>query len=228
VDQPPLGDADPLGPAPERPLLGFLAPQASERLGPGVREAFEAALGDLEAAGAAVEPVELGDLGPTVASLRAINLAEPALDHAQWLRARPGDYGEDVRARLEAGARLTAVQYLEAQRHRGWVGERLRPALERFDALLTPTAPLAAPPLGTRSVDFDGGGEPLIGAAMRFNALPALAGLPAASVPCGFDGEGLPVGMQIFARRFCDLQVLRLARRYQEATDWHRRTPPLP
>lgn len=228
VERPPLGEVEPLGSGPERPRLGVLAPQATERLQPAVRGAFEAALRDLESAGATVEPVELGDLGPAVASLRTLNLAEPALDHAEWLRTRPGEYGEDVRARLEAGSELTAVQYLAAQRHRSRLGERLRPVLERFDALLTPSAPLVAPPLGTSSVSFDGSEEPLVGAVMRFNALPALTGLPAVSVVCGFDEEGLPVGLQIVARRFDDLGVLRLAHRYQEATDWHRRTPPLP
>jgi aspartyl-tRNA(Asn)/glutamyl-tRNA(Gln) amidotransferase subunit A len=224
ADRSASGYAADLADGTERPHLGVLSPQATDRLQPAVREAFEAALGDLEAAGATVEPVELGDLGPTTASLRTINLAEPVVNHAGWLRERPQDYGEDVRARLEAGAKLTAAQYLEAQRHRGWLAERLRPSLERFDALLTPTAPLVAPRLGANRVKIAGEEEPLVAAAMRFNALPALAGLPALSVPCGF-ATGMPVGLQIVSRPFAELTVLRIAHAYQAVTGWHSRDP---
>lgn len=224
ADRPVSRYAAELAEGPERPRLGVLSPQATERLQPPVREAFEAAMVDLEGAGATVEPVEVGDLGPTTESLRVINLAEPVVNHAAWLRERPRDYGEDVRARLEAGAELTAARYLEAQRHRGWLAERLRPSLERFDALLTPTAPLVAPRLGADRVTIDGEEEPLVAAAMRFNTLPALAGLPALSVPCGFAG-GMPVGLQVVARPFAELGVLRVAHRYQAVTGWHGELP---
>jgi aspartyl-tRNA(Asn)/glutamyl-tRNA(Gln) amidotransferase subunit A len=54
------------------------------------------------------------------------------------------------------------------------------------------------------------------------------AGLPAISVPCGFDPNGLPIGLQIAGPRFDDALVLRIAHAYQQATDWHERRPPLP
>jgi aspartyl-tRNA(Asn)/glutamyl-tRNA(Gln) amidotransferase subunit A len=53
----------------------------------------------------------------------------------------------------------------------------------------------------------------------------ALAGLPALSVPCGFDEGGLPVGIQLMGRHFSEGQLLGVAHRYQQATDWHRRVP---
>jgi Asp-tRNA(Asn)/Glu-tRNA(Gln) amidotransferase A subunit family amidase len=56
-----------------------------------------------------------------------------------------------------------------------------------------------------------------------FNA----AGLPAISIPCGFDEQGLPIGLQIAGRAFEDGTVLRLAFAYQQAADWHLRRPPL-
>jgi len=52
-----------------------------------------------------------------------------------------------------------------------------------------------------------------------------LAGLPALSVPCGFDGKGLPVGLQLMGSYFSEAALLGIAHRYQQATDWHRRAP---
>jgi aspartyl-tRNA(Asn)/glutamyl-tRNA(Gln) amidotransferase subunit A len=58
---------------------------------------------------------------------------------------------------------------------------------------------------------------------MPFNVL----GLPGISVPCGFTGDGLPVGLQIIGKAFDEAGVLRIAHAYEQATDWHRRRPPL-
>lgn len=213
-----------LGAGLEELRLGVPAWRDSDRLQPGVREAFEAALGVLEAGGAKLERLDLGDVGPSTEALRTINLAEPTAYHAGWLRDRPGDYGDDVRARLELGRDLSATEYVQAQRYRTWLAERLRPSLERFDALLTPTAPVVAPALGASTVTVDGGEETLAAAAMRFNALAALAGLPALTVPCG-SAAGLPVGLQVFSRPFAERTVLQVGHRYQMATGWHRRDP---
>ena len=52
-----------------------------------------------------------------------------------------------------------------------------------------------------------------------------LAGLPGMSIPCGFDATGLPVGLQIIGNYFAEAQMLGVAHRYQQATDWHLRVP---
>ncbi len=65
----------------------------------------------------------------------------------------------------------------------------------------------------------------IITAVMRYNALPSLTGMPALSVPCGFSGDGLPIGMQLIGRAFDEATVLRLGSGYQELTDWHARSP---
>jgi aspartyl-tRNA(Asn)/glutamyl-tRNA(Gln) amidotransferase subunit A len=58
--------------------------------------------------------------------------------------------------------------------------------------------------------------------------LPAsLAGLPALSLPCGFDAKGLPIGMQIMGKYFDEATILRIGYAFEQATDWHKRKPPL-
>jgi aspartyl-tRNA(Asn)/glutamyl-tRNA(Gln) amidotransferase subunit A len=52
-----------------------------------------------------------------------------------------------------------------------------------------------------------------------------LAGLPALSIPCGFDAKGLPVGLQLMGSYFSEAKLLGIAHRYQQATDWHKRVP---
>ena len=53
-----------------------------------------------------------------------------------------------------------------------------------------------------------------------------LTGAPAISIPCGFDGRGLPIGLQLQGNAFTEAKLLAIAHRYQQATDWHRHTPP--
>ena len=54
-----------------------------------------------------------------------------------------------------------------------------------------------------------------------------LAGLPGMSIPCGFDGAGLPIGLQIIGNYFSEARMLNVAHQYQLATDWHTRSPAL-
>ena len=69
--------------------------------------------------------------------------------------------------------------------------------------------------------------EDMLSAIMQFTGVPSLAGLPALSVPVGFDAAGLPVGMQVIGRPFDEATLFRLGHAYQHATDWHMRAPSL-
>lgn len=81
-----------------------------------------------------------------------------------------------------------------------------------------PTSPVPATPIA----------RPGWGALRSRNTLPFnLLGLPAMSVPCGFTGDGLPVGLQIVGKAFDEAGILRIAHAYEQATDWHTRRPPL-
>jgi aspartyl-tRNA(Asn)/glutamyl-tRNA(Gln) amidotransferase subunit A len=92
----------------------------------------------------------------------------------------------------------------------------------KIDVLVTPTTAFTA----TRIEDelAASGRESHI---HRFTCPFNLTGQPAISLPCGFDGQGLPVGLQIAGRRFDEETVLRVAHAYEQATDWHLRRPPL-
>jgi len=109
--------------------------------------------------------------------------------------------------------------YLRAQQVRQLIADDFRKAFETYDFLIGPTTPTAAFAIGEKTAD------PV---QMYLNDIFTIgvnmAGLPACSVPMGFDGM-LPVGLQIIGRAFDEAGILRLAHHYQQATDWHTRVP---
>jgi aspartyl-tRNA(Asn)/glutamyl-tRNA(Gln) amidotransferase subunit A len=155
-----------------------------------------------------------------------IDIAEPAAYHAEWLRQRPQDYGEDVRTLLEAGELYLASHYIQAQRYRALIRDQFTRILEDFEAIVTPTVPFTAPEIGVTEVRLEGGEVlDLIPAVMRYNALPPLTGQPALSIPCGFSDDAMPVGLQLIGNAFDEATLFRIGHAYQQRTDWHSRAP---
>jgi Asp-tRNA(Asn)/Glu-tRNA(Gln) amidotransferase A subunit family amidase len=121
------------------------------------------------------------------------------------------------------GAAILAVDYLHAMRVRTKMKNALDSLHSRFDALVAPSRNTVATPLDR---DFDraypgfSGGPPIIPAGN-------IAGLPAISIPNGFGPNNLPTGIQLIGRAWSESRLLAIARAYQQATDWHRRRPPL-
>ena len=110
--------------------------------------------------------------------------------------------------------------YLQAQKVRRLIAKEFSQAFENCDIILGPTAPTTAFEIGARAED------PVQMYLGDIFTIPApLAGLPAVSIPCGFDAAGLPVGLQLMGRHFSEGLLLRAAHRYQQATDWHLRVP---
>jgi Asp-tRNA(Asn)/Glu-tRNA(Gln) amidotransferase A subunit family amidase len=103
----------------------------------------------------------------------------------------------------------------------------MRSALESVDVLVTPTTPIAAPRIGEESVRIGGAEESVLIAMIRCTAPFNATHLPALSLPCGFTRAGLPIGLQIAGRPFDEATVLRVGNAYEQATEWHLRTPGL-
>lgn len=167
------------------PPKGFGVPLQAE-----VEQATRQAAEWLSHQGHVVEPVELPLWEASLAANFTIIRAESATVHRQWFRAHPQAYGEDVRAYLEAGLRISAVDYLEAQRVRTVVVEAYRDLWTRFELLLLPTIPTLPPTIAE---------HPRLGAPLTQGTAPFdLSGLPALSVPV-LAPSGLPVGIQLVA-----------------------------
>jgi aspartyl-tRNA(Asn)/glutamyl-tRNA(Gln) amidotransferase subunit A len=192
---------------------------------PDVLDAWRRAVAELEQLGA--ERVNVAFSESIKPSASPARMAEAAAYHEQWLRERPGDYGADVRESLLSAGQASAVDFVKSERGRASLLVEMREIFERVDVLVTPTLPVTATRIGEREVDIEGQRVPLPAQMIRFTLPFNQTGHPAASVPCGFDGQGLPIGLQIAGRPWDEATVLRVANTYQEATQWHRRRPPL-
>ncbi len=202
-----------------RPRLGIPREFFLEVLDPEVEAAFETAIGILKKRGARFTDVSLPQLMETEDAGNHIAWAEATLYHqnAGWYPEHAAEYGEDVRARLEMGTKVTAVAYLRALETREKFMESFRGVLaeNELDALVVPTTPITAPRLGEDAVTLKGATHPTRGLLLRLNRPANLAGVPAMSVPCGLTKNGLPVGLQLIAGWTEEPLLLEIAREFE-------------
>ena len=193
-----------------------------------VGDAVRAALKTLEGLGARIEEIAMPSIHGNISAQLTIESCEPSAYHQQWLRTRAADYGEDVRTLLELGEMYLATHYIQAQRYRSLLRKEFLEGFKRVDVFVTPTLPFTATPCGATEVVIEGNRkEDMLSAIMQFTGVPSLAGLPALSLPVGFDPDGLPVGMQVIGRPFDEGTLFRVGHAYQQVTDWHTRSPRL-
>jgi len=216
----------------------------AEGLEPGVRSAVEAAVAWFKAQGARLVELELPSTRLAVAAYYVIAPAEASSNLSRfdgvrygrrteapkdladlYSRTRAEGFGAEVKQRILVGTYVLShgyydAYYLQAQKVRRLVARDFAAAFGKCDLILGPTAPSTAFELGARTAD------PVQMYLGDIFTIPApLAGLPALSVPCGFDAQGLPVGLQLTGPHFSEALLLGAAHRYQQATDWHQRVP---
>jgi aspartyl-tRNA(Asn)/glutamyl-tRNA(Gln) amidotransferase subunit A len=196
-----------------------------DRLDDEVRAAVEQALEVLGGLGVELREVEVPDFGAITVPAFGVVVAELLELYGEQFRTRPEDFGADVAGILQQGA-PDGVHFAAVLRSMYGFSHAVRRVLTDVDALVTPTTPVPATPIGQAVVTYGGTEEPVILAMIR-NTFPFNATrLPALSVPCGFTRAHLPIGLQFAGRPFDEPTVLRLGHAYQQATDWHRRQPP--
>jgi aspartyl-tRNA(Asn)/glutamyl-tRNA(Gln) amidotransferase subunit A len=205
--------------------VGILRSFFLEGAAPAQQAAVLAAAKALAGQGASMEDVELKTVNLAPAASHAVLAPEAYAYHEEWLKTRASEYGADVRERLRVGAFVTGAEYLKGQRLRTLFKNEVDAALAKLDVLLAPTTPIEATAVGQNEVRIGDQSLPVRASLIRFTRPFNLTGHPAASVPCGFTGEGLPIGLQIIGRPFDEATVLRVADAYQRLTDWHTRRP---
>ncbi len=200
--------------------IGVLEDWMSDRVMPGVRDSILESVRILSDLGAQVEVVTIPPVKDMVLVNRLLALPEAAAVHSADLRDRPGDYGDDVRTRLEMGLVIPARDYIQAQRWRGHLCQEVAAVMTDVDMLALPTTPITAPPIGAATVDWGRDGtETVAEALIRLTAPFNVTGQPAISLPSR-QVDGLPVGLQLVGRPFDEPLLLRAAVAYQEARDW--------
>ena len=224
--------------------IGLPKEYFGEGIEPGVRQAVEQAVAWFKSQGARTLEVELPHTGVAVAAYYVIAPAEASSNLSRYdgvryghrakeysdlidmyCRTRAEGFGAEVKGRILVGTYVLShgyydAYYLQAQKIRRLVARDFDDAFKKCDVILGPTAPTTAYELGAKTED------PVQMYLGDVFTIPApLAGLPALSIPCGFDAKKLPIGLQLTAGHFSESRLLGVAHAYQQATDWHRRVP---
>lgn len=180
-----------------------------------VREAAQV----FEGMGCKVTKVNVDWMRDAALANKTMTQADGAAVHRDRLKEHPDWFGEDIRRRLEDGAKTTSTEYILARRTQAEVRKRCELFFESYDLIITPTTPIAAPTIeGHDAVEQ-------AGRLTRFTAPFNLTGLPTLSIPCGFTKEGLPIGLQIISRAWGDAKSLNAGYAYEQATEWHKKLP---
>jgi aspartyl-tRNA(Asn)/glutamyl-tRNA(Gln) amidotransferase subunit A len=179
-----------------------------ENLAPEVEEAVRNALTVLASLGASIVEIDVPEIEIQGACRNTIAFAEASCYHEKNIRTRPQDYGEDTRDLLRLGLLVPATDYLTALRVRRSVFGAFRNAFRSIDVLAAPSTPATAPPIGSAVLE---NGEELRSGLLRLAGPFNTTGFPAISLPCGFDGKGLPIGLQLSSAPRKEALLLRVA-----------------
>ncbi|MDR3213596.1 MAG: Asp-tRNA(Asn)/Glu-tRNA(Gln) amidotransferase subunit GatA [Azoarcus sp.] len=233
-----------------KPLAGLVIGLPREFFGDGmsvdIRTAVDAALAQYRALGASTRDIDLPNAKLAIPAYYVIAMAEASsnlsrfdgvryghraadyTDLADMYRKSRGEgFGAEVQRRILVGAYVLShgyydAYYLQAQKLRRLIAGDFRRAFGGCDLIAGPTSPVTAWALGAMS------GDPVQMYLADIYTTPVnLAGLPGLSHPCGFDGGGLPIGLQLIGDYFSETKLLAAAHRFQQATDWHLRRPAL-
>ena len=223
--------------------IGLPREYFTEALQPEVAAAARAAAAQLEALGARVQEVSLEHADYCLPAYYIIAMAEASANLARYdgirfgarvdgadlldtyKKTRGRGFGEEVKRRIMLGTYTLSAGYYDAyygkaQAVRTLIRGEFDQIFSQVDALLAPVAPTTAFKFGELT------GDPLQMILADVLTISAnLAGLCGLALPCGFDDEGLPIGMQILGAPYSEGMILRLGHAYQEATDWHLRSP---
>jgi aspartyl-tRNA(Asn)/glutamyl-tRNA(Gln) amidotransferase subunit A len=207
------GGADLIRSATEAKSLRLKIPRGylCDLLDADVRARFEEAVAALRAAGAGVTDVAIAHASSTPAVYVHIHSSEGATYHARTLDTLADRYTPVVRRRLELGRYVLAQDYVRAMEGRELLRREVDAALDGCDALVLPTLPIPAPPIGAESVIVNGASEPVRALMLRLTQLFNVTGHPAISIPCGATSEGLPCGLQLVGHRNETDALLQLA-----------------
>ncbi len=224
--------------------IGLPADCYGEGLDPEVRRAVLEAAGVLEARGAKLVKFDFPVMEYVVPAYYIIASAEASSNLSRfdgvkygwraedyedltdlYCRTRTEGFGSEVKRRILLGTFVLSSGYYDAYYNKalqvkGVIKGAFNRAFEQCDLMLTPVAPSTAPRLGESLSD------PLQMYLSDIYTVPAnLAGLPGLSMPCGFDGNGMPIGAQLIGPALGDGRVLNAAHAFQLDTDWHKRSP---
>lgn len=224
--------------------IGVPKEYMGDGINPEVKNAIMQAIKKYEEMGATVEEFTLGATEYALATYYIIGCAEASSNLGRfdgirygyrtknyktlddlYRNSRSEGFGPEVKRRIILGTYVLSsgyydAYYKKAQKVRTLVKNAFANAFKKYDILLTPTSPVTAFDIGSRS------SNPLeMYLADMCTVSINIAGVPGISIPCGYDGEGMPIGMQLIAKHFDEETLFRAAYTYEQNTDWKLQKP---
>jgi aspartyl-tRNA(Asn)/glutamyl-tRNA(Gln) amidotransferase subunit A len=196
-----------------------------------VREAVDAAIGELERLGARIVEVRFPQFKYMTAVGMTIMLSEGSAYHRGLVRQRGADFDRYTRLQVELGELIPSTHYVMAQRARRVLRDAMAGLFRehRLDAMLWPSTPLPSVPYPSVNDPRPDYPSETPSQSYDHNSFDVnVTGQPAMSLPCGFSRDGLPIGFQLVGRPFEEAALLRIARAYEREHDWFTRQPPVP
>jgi len=223
--------------------LGLVRELWADGLDQGTRAAVEQAVKIYTTLGATVREIGLPSLQYSISAYYVLATAEASSNLARYdgvrygyrhekpgqslkemyRRTRSEGFGREVKQRIMLGTYALSAGYYDAyyakaNRARAMITRDFDRAFTQVDLLIAPTAPTTAYKIGEKTRD------PLAMYLGDIGTLGAnLAGIPAVSIPCGFDAQGMPVGLQLMGPRLSEDKLMKGAQLYEQACHWHRR-----
>ncbi|MBF2046217.1 MAG: Asp-tRNA(Asn)/Glu-tRNA(Gln) amidotransferase subunit GatA [Elainella sp. C42_A2020_010] len=226
--------------------IGVIKETFGEGVDPAIEKAVRQAIEQFKALGAEVQEISCPQFRYGVAAYYIIAPSEASANLARYdgvkygfrvedaenlmemyTKTRAQGFGPEVKRRIMIGTYTLSAgyydaYYLKAQKVRTLIKQDFENAFAKVDVLVCPTSPTTAFKTGEKKDD------PLGMYLLDLMTIPVnLAGLPGLSLPCGFDNKGLPIGLQIIGNVLREDLVLQASYAYEQATDWHKQTPPL-
>ncbi len=222
------GGGAPAAEAPSaRPRIGIPARFFFERVEPGIGDLLDTARTEFARIGADSVAVDAPDPTPLFGHALVLAQAEAAAIHRRWIARRRADYDHGTVEGIEPGLAVAAHDYAESlaarePARRAWI----EGVFARCDLLLTPVFEHATPLLADCDPARPGAMRESLARFGRCTRPFSYLGFPALALPCGFQPDGMPAGLQLVARPGAEALLLAAGEAYQRATDWHRRAPP--
>ena len=195
-----------------------------------VEAAVRQAIGVLEELGVVMKEVSLPSM-KYAGALRAASMADGFVTHEPYMWEHRDKYGPDVLYRTLAGQFVLGRDYSKALKVQRIIKEEQVRVLQEVDFLVMPTAPVAAPRIDATHLTLHGEQHrvrgPGSGVISRNTSPMNATGLPAISVPCGFNHQGLPIGVQFAGRPFEEGLLFRVAQGYERVSPSLGRSPAL-
>ncbi len=225
--------------------IGIIQETFGDGLAPEVSQSVNAAIEQLQALGATIKTVSCPKFSYGVSAYYIIAPCEASANLARYDGVRYGlrveepnlismynktraeGFGDEVKRRIMIGTYALSAGYydafyLKAQKVRTLIKQDFDRAFEEVDVLVSPTVPTTAFKTGANTDD------PLSMYLLDLMTIPAnMAGLPGMSLPCGFDADGLPIGLQIISNVLREDLLFEVGYAYEQSTDWHLKTPSL-